>query len=178
MNALTLPKIAVYLLLSHTIVAAIAFGAGRYGAAAKATAKVVDKVNTATAAVKEKQEVVLAKADEKQIVVQEKIRTVYRDRNIYITKEIPREVIVKQDAQCVVPEFFVGLWNSSNRAVVPAAAGVVDESPSGVKLSDITAQHDIESEICHANTEQLKGLIAALRAQAAVTGGKVPMEVD
>ena len=89
------------------------------------------------------------------------IRTVFKDRVIKQYVEVPREVIVREDAACVIPSRFVSVWNSANRAELPTFAGQLDAAPSGVALSDVAAQHEREAELCHRNTEQLKALQAA-----------------
>ena len=89
------------------------------------------------------------------------IRAVFRDRVIKQYVEVPREVIVREDAACVIPVRFGGVWNSANRAELPTFAGQLDAAPSGVALSDVAAQHEREAELCLRNTEQLKALQAA-----------------
>lgn len=95
--------------------------------------------------------------DRIQTVVQEKIKTVYRDRTI--TKEVPivHEVEVRMDAACPIPQRFVSVWNSANELRVPTPAELIDETPSGVVLSDIEAQHDKETEGCHVAIGQVRG---------------------
>lgn len=66
---------------------------------------------------------VSAKEGAKQAEVQAKVQTVFRDRIVYRTKEVPVEVRVREDAECVVPDRFVRMWNSANQGVVPDAAG-------------------------------------------------------
>ena len=96
---------------------------------------------------------------------QTQIRTVFKDRIIKQYIEVPRETIARQDAACIVPHRFVSLWNSANRAELPTFAASLDATPSRVALSDISAQHEHEAALCHANTEQLKALQAAERAR-------------
>ena len=96
------------------------------------------------------------------------IRTVFRDRVIKQYVEVPREVIVREDAACVIPARFVSLWNSANRAELPTFASQLDAAASGVALSDVADQHDREAELCHRNTEQLKALQAAERERQRV----------
>lgn len=88
----------------------------------------------------------------------EKIRTVFKDRVQIITKEIPHEVIVKSDADCAVPVYFVGLWNSANQGSIPNTSQGVDGSRSPVKLSEIGAQHDREAELCLIKEKKLEKL--------------------
>lgn len=96
------------------------------------------------------------------------IRAVFRDRVIKQYVEVPREVIVREDAACVIPVRFGGMWNSANRAELPTFAGQLDAAPSGITLSDVAAQHEREAELCHRNTEQLKALQAAERERQRV----------
>lgn len=69
---------------------------------------------------------VSAKEGAKQAEVQAKVQTVFRDRIVYRTKEVPVEVRVREDSECAVPERFVRMWNSANQGVVPDAAGQPD----------------------------------------------------
>ena len=50
------------------------------------------------------------------------------------------------------------MWNSANRAELPRTAGLLDETASGVVLSDVEAQHEREAEAFHSNAQQLKDL--------------------
>ena len=138
----------------------IGYGAGRaHGArrcaqaADNAQAKAAQTAASATVATA----AVAARATGKDV----EIRTVFKDRVIKQYVEVPREVIVREDAACVIPSRFVSVWNSANRAELPTFAGQLDAAPSGVALSDVAAQHEREAELCHRNTEQLKALQAA-----------------
>lgn len=129
------------------------------------------------AKVEAKQQEVVAQAAAVNDVQQEHIRTVFKDREVIRTVEVPHEVIVHEDAGCTVPNRFVGLWNTANRAVMPELPGESAERPSGIVLSDITAEHDRELAACHANTEQLRQLIAAVKNQSRISsGGTAPAE--
>lgn len=123
-------------------------------AAVSKAAKTDAAVTTATQAVADK-----------EVITQTQIKTVFKDRIIKQYIEVPRYVIKKEDANCVVPERFVGLWNSANRAELHTFTGQLDAAASGVKLSDISAQKEREAELCHRNTEQLKALQAAERTR-------------
>lgn len=149
------PRFLLVMILTH----ALAFWSGTLGEFKKAETQITQAVNTQTAQMEKKQETIAAEAETQQILVQDRVHIVYRDRADQRKKEIPHEVIARQDAGCAIPVGFVSLWNSGNRAELPPAAAGADESPSGVVLSDVTAQHDRETELCRANTEQLKGLI-------------------
>lgn len=110
---------------------------------------------------------------DKAVIQQADIRTIYRDRIITEYKEVPREVIRKEDAGCVIPNRFVGMWNSANRAELPTFSSQLDAAPSGVALSDVAAQHDREAELCTANTAQLIALQNAERARQSAMQGSV-----
>jgi hypothetical protein len=107
-------------------------------------------------------------ADTQAVVVQEKIRTIFKDRVIYRDREVPYEVTLRTDRGCVIPNYFVSMWNSANQGRVPDAAGGIDESASDVKLTDVERQKELESETCIANTEQLIGLQNWVTGQQAV----------
>lgn len=67
-----------------------------------------------------------AQEGSKQAQAQARVLTVFKDRVVYRTKEVPVEVRVREDAECVVPDRFVRMWNSANQGVVPDAAGQPD----------------------------------------------------
>lgn len=89
----------------------------------------------------------------------------FESRDIFRYGEVDSLRTVTQDARCVVPVSFVSMWNSANRAQLPDPASVADDSPSGVRLSDIAAQKDRESRICIKNTKSLKSLQKWVREQ-------------
>lgn len=60
--------------------------------------------------------------------VEVRIKTVFRDRIVYRDREVPREVRDREDAECVVPDRFVRMWNTANEAVVPEPARTPDAS--------------------------------------------------
>lgn len=97
-------------------------------------------------------------SDEKAVKVETQIVTVFKDRWRTITKEVPVEIVAKMDAECVVPNRFVELWNSANKEELPDPTRAADGSPSGITLSDISEQKELESQICIANTKRLIGL--------------------
>src|SRR5687768_7027253 len=86
------------------------------------------------------QDSVTADAGTKAVEVQEKIRTVFKDRIIYRDREVPYEVSIRTDSGCVIPNYFVSMWNSANQGIVPDAASRIDETASDVKLTDIEWQ--------------------------------------
>ena len=76
---------------------------------------------------------------------------VNRDRVVYvqgatITKQVPIYVTAQNNAQCVINNGFVRLWNAANTGVqLPDAASPADGEASGVVLSDVATQHSDES---------------------------------
>lgn len=92
----------------------------------------------------------------------ETVKTVYRT----LTKEVIRDAeVVYSDVDCAVPQRFVRVWNTANRAgsggdpeTPDAGSGpVADDAPSGVGLGDIEAQHLREAEVCADAVGQVKG---------------------
>ncbi|MDE2022539.1 MAG: hypothetical protein KGI71_06550 [Patescibacteria group bacterium] len=101
------------------------------------------------------------------------IQTVFKDRIIYRTKEVNHEVVVRSDAACgAIPAWFVGMWNSANQTGLPDAAATFDARPTAVKLSDVSAQHDVEAELCLREENQLTGLKAWVRGTYQDINGK------
>ena len=107
--------------------------------------------------VQTQQATITTTVDQKTVAAEVQIKTVYRDRIVYQTKEVPYEVIVKEDSECVVPNRIVSMWNSANRGAAADAPSKSDEAASGVKLSDIEAQHEREAEAFQLNVQQIKG---------------------
>lgn len=70
-------------------------------------------------------------ADSKQQLAEVKIQTVFKDRVIYKDIEVPHEVIVKEDSECVIPDRFVSMWNSANSGEIPNASSNANASSSG-----------------------------------------------
>ena len=152
--------------LSASFIGGCQFGEGRVQAEWNS-----QKLATAykTIEVQAKQSTVTVTVDQQSRVTQEKVRTVFRDHVVYRNREVPYEVIVRQDAGCTIPNRFVSLLNSANRAQLPDPFSSVDSPTSGVVLSDVEAQKDRKAELCIANTEQLKSLQAWIKGQQAAT---------
>lgn len=83
--------------------------------------KVAEKINESTGA----SATVQIAAAEKVV----EIKTVFKDRVVYRDREVPVEVRIREDAQCVVPDRFVRMWNSANRGELPDTAGQPDARP-------------------------------------------------
>ena len=90
------------------------------------------------AAAKEHVEAVVAKQDSatsdvqaSQVVAEEKIKTVFKDRIIYKDRVVTHDVIVKEDADCVIPDRFISMWNSANEDSVSDSSSKSDAKASG-----------------------------------------------
>jgi hypothetical protein len=85
----------------------------------------------------------------------EKIKVV--KENVYITREIVKEVAGKQlDAQCSLPRSTISLHDSASRNEVPQRAESTDGTPSGVEASRLLDRVIENYGACHENTEKLK----------------------
>lgn len=70
------------------------------------------------------------------------IKRVFVDRVEYRDREVPVEIRIREDAECVVPERFIRMWNSANRATVPDAAGGPDGSAHRAEGSAAPAERE------------------------------------
>lgn len=77
---------------------------------------------------------------------------------ITIEKEITKYVTSQDDLHCVIPNSFVGLWNTTNKMQLPDDSAGIPTGTSNVVLSDVAAQHTREAGICHANEETLRSI--------------------
>jgi hypothetical protein len=85
----------------------------------------------------------------------EKIKVV--KENVYITREIVKEVAGKQlDAQCSLPQSTVSLHDSASRNEVPQRAAATDGAPSGIEASRLLDRVIENYGACHENAEKLK----------------------
>jgi len=85
----------------------------------------------------------------------EKIKVV--KENVYITREIVKEVAGKQlDAQCSLPQSTISLHDSASRNEVPQRAAATDGTPSGIEASRLLDRVIENYGACHENTEKLK----------------------
>jgi hypothetical protein len=85
----------------------------------------------------------------------EKIKVV--KENVYITREIVKEVAGKQlDAQCSLPQSTISLHDSASRNEVPQRAAATDGAPSGIEASRLLDRVIENYGACHENTEKLK----------------------
>jgi len=85
----------------------------------------------------------------------EKIKVV--KENVYITREIVKEVAGKQlDAQCSLPQSTISLHDSASRNEVPQRAAATDGTPSGIEASRLLDRVIENYGACHENAEKLK----------------------
>jgi hypothetical protein len=85
----------------------------------------------------------------------EKIKVV--KENVYITREIVKEVAGKQlDAQCSLPQSTISLHDSASRNEVPQRAAATDGTPSGIEASRLLDRVIENYGACYENTEKLK----------------------
>lgn len=85
----------------------------------------------------------------------EKVKVV--KQNVYITREIVKEVAGKQlDAQCSLPQSTISLHDSASRNEVPQRAAATDGTPSGIEASRLLDRVIENYGACHENTEKLK----------------------
>jgi hypothetical protein len=85
----------------------------------------------------------------------EKIKVV--KENVYITREIVKEVAGKQlDAQCSLPQSTISLHDSASRNEVPQRTAATDGTPSGIEASRFLDRVIENYGACHENTEKLK----------------------
>jgi hypothetical protein len=85
----------------------------------------------------------------------EKVKVV--KQNVYITREIVKEVAGKQlDAQCSLPQSTISLHDSASRNEVPQRAAATDGTPSGIEASQLLDRVIENYGACHENTEKLK----------------------
>jgi hypothetical protein len=85
----------------------------------------------------------------------EKVKVV--KENVYITREIVKEVAGKQlDAQCSLPQSTISLHDSASRNEVPQRAAATDGTPSGIEASRLLDRVIENYGACHENTEKLK----------------------
>ena len=85
----------------------------------------------------------------------EKVKVV--KENVYITREIVKEVAGKQlDAQCSLPKSTISLHDSASLNQVPNRAAATDGTPSGIEASRLLDRVIENYGACHENAEKLK----------------------
>ena len=85
----------------------------------------------------------------------EKVKVV--KENVYITREIVKEVAGKQlDNQCTLPKSTISLHDGASRNEVPSRAAATDGTPSGVEASRLLDRVIENYGACNENAEKLK----------------------
>ena len=85
----------------------------------------------------------------------EKVKVV--KENVYITREIVKEVAGKQlDNQCTLPKSTISLHDGASRNEVPSRAAATDGTPSGVEASKLLDRVIENYGACNENAEKLK----------------------
>jgi hypothetical protein len=85
----------------------------------------------------------------------EKIKVV--KENVYITREIVKEVAGKQlDNQCTLPKSTISLHDGASRNEVPSRAAATDGAPSGIEASRLLDRVIENYGACYENAEKLK----------------------
>lgn len=110
---------------------------------------------------------------EKQAEISERVVTQYvdkirivKEKGDTIIKQVPIYITQDNDSECIVPESFRLLWDAANRGDIPTASRIANEAASGVKISDVAAQHATESTICRETEQQLISLQDWVKEQA------------
>lgn len=82
-----------------------------------------------------------------------------------IIKKVPVYVTKKSDDACLIPNSFSLHWNATNQGMSTYFdnPGVIDETPSDIRLSDIATQHAVEASVCKQTEAQLISLQELLR---------------
>lgn len=118
---------------------------------------------------------VIEKIVYRQGKVTERVVTKYVDRikevrikGDTIIQKVTEYVTPENDAACTINAGFVSLWNHANQNTVPDPAQGTDGAPSEVKLSDVAAQHAIESKTCTETETKLESLQDWVDAQSKV----------
>ena len=68
-----------------------------------------------------------------------------------------QEQVYAQTPCTHLPERFVSLWDSANKAEPPSPASLVDATPTGVGLAEVEDQHEHEAALYHQCVAQVKG---------------------
>jgi hypothetical protein len=97
---------------------------------------------------------------------------VVKEKGDVIIKEIPKYITKESDANCTISKSFILLHNSAAKNEVPDAATGVDETSSGVKLSDVASTVTLNYNNYHQLSEQIKALQDWVAQQEKIYNGK------
>lgn len=123
-----------------------------------------------------------AKLLKSQLLINDRVTTKYvtqikyvKEKSARLAKEIPHYVTPTSDAHCSIPLGFQLHWNRSNQIgdadtaeytdATPSTFAVFD-TPTSIRLSDVTEQHLTEATQCKATEEQLIQLQDWIRQQS------------
>ena len=98
---------------------------------------------------------------------------VYKDRIIKekgdtIVKYVDKYITAEQDSACVLGNNIIRLHDAAANNEVPDTAGLTDESPSEVKISEYSRTVAENYNTCHGISNQLEHLIQWVQEQNAV----------
>lgn len=132
---------------------------GQWNADKAAKAKVISQVQTAQTGVS-------------AAVNTQYIKTIHQAlvKGDTIKQKVPVYVPIQADAQCIIPNGFVSVWNSANSgSTLPDVPDTTVHEASGVKLSEVAAQHTTESTYTKQLETQVNGLIDWIEQESKVT---------
>lgn len=101
----------------------------------------------------------------------DRVRVIH-DKGRTIIKKVPIYVTSKDNAQCVINNGFVELWNAANQMRIPDTTTTFNEKPSNVILTDVAAEHAKEAQIQHETEQQLISLQEWVKAQQKLYNGQ------
>ncbi len=140
------------------------------------------KANVAQLEVDKALAIANAKLLQSQLLINDRVTTKYvtqikyvKEKSARLAKEIPHYVTPTSDAHCSIPLGFQLHWNRSNQigdadtaeyTDATASTFAVFDTPTSIRLSDVTEQHLTEVTQCKATEEQLIQLQDWIRQQS------------
>lgn len=108
-----------------------------------------------------------------EVTVQIVTEYVYKDRIIkekgdQIVKYVDKYITAEQDSACVLGNNIIRLHDAAANNEVPDTAGLTDESPSEVKISEYSGTVAENYNTCYRVSNQLEHLIEWVQEQRAV----------
>lgn len=108
-----------------------------------------------------------------EVTVEVVTEYVYMDRIVKekgdtIVKYVDKYITPEQDAACILGNNIIRLHDAAARNEVPDTAGLTDESPSEIKISEYSRTVSENYGICNEISNQLEHLIQWVQAQHAV----------
>lgn len=94
-----------------------------------------------------------------KVVIQYKQKVkVVKEKGDVIIQKVPEYITKESDSKCVIPNSFVVLHDAATKNEVPDATRGVNETASGIKLSDVARTVTLNYNTYHQLSEQLKAL--------------------